>query len=250
MLGDPPPLLPRLDGAAAVAWRHLPGEGELSHTLRLLAALRFEWRDLGLAPDEAALALDEIRRVSGQVAAALTAAQPPEDRLLVATLGAAAANSLTYAPPRRAVWITLGRQLELGASGRLGAWRSATMRVHGAVQVHGILSAASSDETRVAPAVVVGVEVRPPAFATATWQPSLLVRGGAVLSTHDRLGLDACPAGTRDPAACTRPLLQAGLALSLLESARLQILGEWYPRRGRHPALWSVSPMLGMQAQF
>jgi predicted acylesterase/phospholipase RssA len=251
MGGSPPPLVPLVPGAAGVAWRRASGEGELEHAFRILAALGFEWRDMGLGPDQGAQALVEVRRVAGQVVAALTAAQPPADRLVMGTLGSVAANSLTYGPPRWLLWATLGRELELGTSRRLSTSRHANARAHLALQLLGLQSALSSDETRVAPALLLGVELSPRFLASSTWQPSLLLRGGAVLSSHDRLGRLACPRETRDPTACTRPLVQAGLVVSVLEFARLQLTGEWYPRlRPGGPALWFVSPALGLQAAF
>jgi hypothetical protein len=45
--------------------------------------------------------------------------------------------------------------------------------------------------------------------------------------------------------------VQAGLVVSVLEFARLQLTGEWYPRlRPGGSALWFVSPALGLQAAF
>lgn len=249
--GRPPLLVPGVPGAAAVAWRRAGGEGEAAHAVRLLSELGFRWRDVGLPPGEGAEALPRIRERVGEVADALAARQPPEDRFVVGRLTGLAANALYYGPPRWLLWATLGRQLELGASRRLSAWRHATARPHAALQLHGVHSALSNDHTRVAPALVAGLELRPRAAASSTWQPSLLLRAGAVLSTHDRLGAEACPPGTRDPAACSRALVQAGLALSVVESARLQLMGEWYPRLGEgRPALWSVSPSLGLQLAF
>lgn len=249
--GRPPLLVPGVDGAAGVAWRRRPGERQAAHAARLLSALGFHWKDLDLEAADGDEALPRIRERIGDVVAGLAGRQPPEDRLLLSQVGGLAANTLAYAPPRWLVWATLGRQFELGVSRRLTRWRHAAARAHLALQVHGLQSAFSSDDTRVAPALLLGLELRPRHLATSTWQPSLLLRAGAVLSTHDRLGHLACPTGTRDAAACTRPLLQAGLSLSALESARLQVVAEWYPRLGAgEQALWSLSPALGLQVAF
>lgn len=249
--GRPPPLVPGVPGAAAVAWRRAEGEGEVVHAVRLLAGLRFPWRDLGLEPGDGEEAMPRLRERLGDVTEALSDRQPSEDRLVVRRAGGLAANALAYGPPRWLVWTTLGRQLELGASRRVSTWRHATARVHAALQVHGVHSALSNDDTHVAPALLLGLELRPRHAASGTWQPSLLLRAGAVLSPHDGLGARACPAGTRDPAACTRGVAQVGVAVSVLESARLQLTGEWYPHLGpERPALWAVSPALGLQVAF
>jgi hypothetical protein len=93
--------------------------------------------------------------------------------------------------------------------------------------------------------------LRPRQLSSATWQPSAVLRAGAVLTSNDRFGTGSCPAHTRDTGACTRPVLQGGLALSLLESVRLQLMGEWFPRwRTGQDTLWAVSPALGVQVAF
>ncbi|MBL0275428.1 MAG: patatin-like phospholipase family protein [Anaeromyxobacter sp.] len=247
----PPLLVPHVAGAAGVEWRRRAGEGDAAHQVRLLTALRFEWWDLDLLPDEGEEALPRIRERIGEVASGLSDRQPAEDRFVVGRVAGLAANALAYSPPRWLAWLALGRQLELGGSLRLRAWRHSTARLHAAAQLLGIHSAISSDRSHVAPALLAGLELRPRFLASVTWQPSLLLRAGVVLSPHDGLGAEACPVGEADPAACTRAVVQGGLALSVLESARLQLACEWYPGLGpRRPALWAVSPSLGVQVAF
>jgi hypothetical protein len=251
MEGAPPPLVPGVEGAAGVAWRRAPGEGELDHALRILGAMRFWWRDLGLSPDEGSEALGEIRQVAGRVVEALVAAQPAQDRLVVGTVGGMAANWLAYAPARHRLWITLGRELEVGFShGLLADRRRLPLRPHLAVQVHGALAAVSSDETPAGLALLAGVELLPWQLATDRLQPSLILRGGVLLSPRDDWGALRCPTpASSDPAACTRPALQAVAALSVLERVRLHLGGELYPTRaGRR--LWSVAPAIGFQLNF
>jgi hypothetical protein len=249
--GKPPLLVPGLADAAAVEWRHRPEELEATYVVRLLSALGFKWRDLGLEPGEGEEAPVRIREKLGAITDSLSARQPTKDRLLLSTLGATAANSIAYVSPRWLAWLTLGRQLEVGASYDLPTRRLDALRLHAAIQVEGIFSALSSDRSKVAPVFLLGAEVRPSQFASATWQPSAVLRAGAVVTSNDQFGGGNCPAHTRDTAACTRPVLQVGLAVSLLESVRLQLTADWFPRwRSDQDALWAVSPSLGIQVPF
>jgi len=249
--GQPPPLVPGVEGAGKVAWRRAHREGELEHVTRVLAELRFRWRDLGLGPDDGDHAIGELRRVAGQVVEALTEAQPPADRFLVGTLGGAAANALAYAPPRHRLWVSLGRELELGVShGILEESRRLPFRPHFAAQLAGALDALSSDARKVGLGLLAGLEIQPVQLATHRLQPSLVLRGGVLLSPNDGWGARACPSpASTDPAACTRPAAQALLALTVLERVRLHLLGEWYPSAaGRRP--WAVAPAVGLQFNY
>jgi len=249
--GEPPPLVPGVEGAQKVAWRRGASEGELDHVMRILGELRFRWRDLGLGPGEGEHALGEIRQVTGRVVDALTAAQPPEDRLLVGTLGGVAANALAYAPARHRVWVAAGRALEIGFShGVLPDRRRLPFRPHAALQLHGGLFDLSSDHPPLGFGLLAGLEVLPVQLATHQLQPSLILRGGVLLSGEDGWGARACPDPTStEVAACTRPAAQALVALTVLERVRLHLLGEWYPSRaGRRP--WAVAPAVGLQLNF
>jgi hypothetical protein len=243
--------VPGVTRAAAVEWRHRPEEGEPVYVVRLLAELGFWWKDLGLSPGDGDEALQRIRETIGAVAGGLADRQPAEDRLAAQSLAGLAANSLAYAPPRGLAWVTLGRQLEVGLSRRI-EWRHlSALRLHAAVQVQGSLSAISSDRARVAPALLLGLELRPRQLASVTWQPAAVLRVGAVVTPRDDLGAGHCDSLLRDTAACTRPVVQAGLTLSVLDSARLQFMGEWYPRvAAGQRALWAISPSLGIQLPF
>jgi hypothetical protein len=248
--GKPPLLVPGVEGAAAVAWRQQPGEEETAHVVRLLAALGFRWKDLGLDRDEGDEALTRIRQRIGEVSEALTSRQPGQDWLMMSTLTSLAANSIAYDAPRWLAWLTLGRALEVGASYDLPTRRLASLRLHAAVEVLGVFSAISSDQSAVAPALLLGLEARPRSLATATWQPSAVFRAGMVLTSADQFGAVPCQETGKDAAACTRPVLQAGLALSLVDWARLQVIGEWFPRWDGQAALWAIAPSLGIQVRF
>lgn len=248
--GQPPVLVPGVRGSWSVAWRRLPGETETVYVFRLLSELGFAWKDLGLGPRDSDEALTRIRHVVGDVAADLTERQPAEDRFVLRKVSGLAANSLTYVPPRWAWWVMVGRQFELGGSYRPSDGPWAMGRLHAALQVHGLGSVLSSDHNHVAPALVAGIDLRPPQLASITLQPSLLLRVGYVMAGRDRLGARTCDVNGYDTAACSRPYAQAGVGLSALDVMRIQIMGEVYPKTRDLRTLWAVAPSLGVQLAF
>ncbi len=250
--GQPPVLLPGVEGADRVEWRRRPDEDEMAHVTRLLAALHFWWRDTGLAPADGREALARLRERIGEVVQALAAAQPtPHERFLVGTIGELAADDLAYQPPAGLGWLSLGRDVELGVSRALTDRRDAMVRLHAALELHGAFAALSSDQAPFAPAILAGLELRPRRRSSTLLQPSVILRGGWVLAPADRLGRDRCDLASRDPASCTRPVVEAGLALSVLDFLRLQLLLESYPaiRTGQR-ARWALAPSLGVQGSF
>lgn len=250
--GEPPPLLLGVEGADRVEWRRRSGEDELVHVTRLLAALHFWWRDTGLAPDDGGEAIAQIRQRLGEVIGALALAQPTaEDRFLVGAVGDLVANGLAYQAPFGIAHLAFGRDVELGVSLALSNQRHPTVRLHAALELHGAYSALSSDGAPFAPAGLVGLEFRPRQMSSALFQPFAILRGGWVVAPAHRRGRQGCDVASRDPASCTRPVVEAGFALSVLGALRGQLLLESYPSsRSGQRTLWALAPSLGVQVPF
>lgn len=47
--------------------------------------------------------------------------------------------------------------------------------------------------------------------------------------------------------ACSRPVVQALVGITLVERLRAQIVGEWYPGTHARKTLWSVAPGIGLE---
>jgi hypothetical protein len=250
--GEPPPLLPGVVSADRVEWRRRTGEEETVYTVRLLAALHFWWRDLGLPPGDGEEALAALRQRLGEVVGTLAAAQPSvADRVLVGTVGNVAVDDLTYQAPTSIGWLSFGRGLELGVSRAFPGRRFANLRFHAALELHDALAALSSDAAPVTPAILTGLELRPRRLSSPLLQTSFVLRGGWLLARVDGVGRHRCDLASRNPSSCTRPVVEAGLALSGFDSIRLQVLGESYPPiQARQRALWAVVPSLGIQLSF
>jgi hypothetical protein len=251
--GESPPAVAGVHGSGTTAWRRAPGEPELDHVLRLLAAHRFRFADLGLAPEAAGDALPRIRRELGHMADRLAAVQPDSERGLVAAAGKIAVNLLAYAPPQDVVYLVLGRELELGYTrGFPDTWVPEWLRLHVAVQIYGFASLLSSDRSPFALGALLGVDFLPPGLSTAGLQFSGAVSAGYLGSAGDHFGTDPCEGPfTTEVGGCSRFVSQAFVAVSALEVVRVQLAGEWYPAmRAGQKALWSVSPSIGFQLAF
>lgn len=251
--GETPPAVAGVAGAGTTAWRRAPDEPELEYVLRLLAAHRFHFADLGLAPEAAGEALPRIRRELGSIVDRLASVQPASERGVVTAAGKLAVNLLAYAPPHDVVALTLGRELELGwTHGFPDDWAPGWLRLHLAVQIHGFASLLSSDRLPFALGGLAGVETMPPGLSTAGLQLGGAVRAGWVFSRGDRYGAGACEGPfAGEIGGCSRFVSQAYVAASALEVIRLQLVGEWYPAiRAGQKGLWSVSPAIGFQLAF
>jgi len=251
--GEAPPAVSGVDGAGTTAWRRAPDEPEVDYVLRLLAAHRFRFADLGLAPEAAGDALPRIRRVLGGMAARLASVQPASERRLVTAAGKLAVNLLAYAPPRNVLSLTLGRELELGwTRGLPETFVPDWLRLHLAIQIHGFVALLSSDRLPFALGALAGVETMPPGLSTAGLQFSGAVRAGWVFSKGDRWGTAPCEGPfASEIGGCSRFVSQVYVAMSALEVVRLQLVGEWYPAiRAGQKGLWSASPAIGFQLAF
>lgn len=248
--GEPPPLVPGVPGADRVDWHRGAREGETDYVVRLLESFRFDFRDLGVPPGSRGLALRRIRQDLGELVDQLARAQPPSQRAVVHAAGTLAANAVAYAPPSDILYVTLGRELEVGWShGFRGlGWLLESLRLQLALQIPNFPQLISSDGLPFAFTPLGGPEILPPGLSSSALQFSLALRAGYLFSYGDRFGSQACvEPGSGFIGGCSRFLAQAGFAVGILQVVRLQLLGEWYPAARGAPALWSISPAIGFQ---
>ena len=233
-LGDPADALKR------------PGEDDLTHALRLMAAFGYAWDDLGLRAEDA-------RRAPGVMADHLDtslrglarAQDDPIRRRLVLVAGRQGIGAVLEPPsdPAR-VYLLSGTVAEIGGSvqplrGVEGA------RLHAAVQGDGLISVFTRDAEELSVSPAVGVEIDP-------WpRPSKAVSavfGGRMawqLGTPDGVGTRSCPT-TTDPRLCSQPVAQAYTAATIARLLRVQLeldLHPWLPHAGtRYDVQIAVGP--------
>jgi hypothetical protein len=251
MGGAPPPAVRGVEWPEGLEWQERPGEGDTAHALRLLSEHRFFFRDLGLRREDAGEALRAFRERVGDIATALAMVQPGAERASVGLASSLALNAVAFVPSRRALWATLGRDLELGFSRELAHVRHLpTVRVQAAGLVNRLSDLLSTDASRLSLSAVGGIEAVPAFLADYRTQTSLALRAGWLFALEDDFGSRPCLDPTRI-GRCSGPLLQAVVSLSVIERIRLQLAWEHHLETGHRPrGIWSLSPGLGFQLAF
>ncbi|HEY6728536.1 MAG TPA: patatin-like phospholipase family protein [Polyangiaceae bacterium] len=237
---------PHVAGVRAIDARRQQSESDFAHLLRLLAAYRFHFADLGLTRDEAHKARQRIAARIGQLAKEIGAAQSSGNWIWVAA-GRVASNSLYYEPPSHVLYVTLGNRPTLGYSLTEAYSDWSWLRLQANVRTDGLYTLLSESHNFVAVAPTLGFEVQPPPLSNASYQ--LWFGGGAgyQFSTEDAVGFDDCP--DEEPvesAPCSGFVVSSHAALSLYEMLRLQVGGMYSPPFDQK-AYWSVSAGIGFQ---
>ena len=237
----------------AGSWAQRPSESHIAHVIRLLVAHGFRFRDNGLERDEAREAPAALRRRIIAIGKTVSERQPVADGVVVNTLAAVAADSIVYVPPRNTIWVALGRDAELGTShGFLDAFAEVRwFRLHFATQLNRLGHAISSDPGPLSATLLGGAELMPPRMSTTRFQLGALLRVGWQLSSVDDYGVRACPRDENTIGICSRPVLQAGAMVAVLERIRLHLVGSWYPPYwGTRRPLWALAPAAGIEWTF
>ncbi|MCB9729055.1 MAG: patatin-like phospholipase family protein [Deltaproteobacteria bacterium] len=232
--GAAPPHLDGVPTLAADAWRIRKGESTFDHAMRLLAGYRFHFADLHLAPKEARFGPIKLRRRLLSILNAIADAQPSASgKTLLLTAGRVALNSFAYEPPKEWGYLVIGNGLETGISFLPFDWNRSWMRFNAAFQLRGLRSLLTPDDVQVAMALTAGPEFELLFMTTPVIQPMLGLRGGYQLGTGDRFHARSCTTGraSGDNRFCSQALLQAYVAVSILERFRMQVTFEQYPER-------------------
>ncbi|MCY1014605.1 patatin-like phospholipase family protein [Pyxidicoccus sp. MSG2] len=246
--GEAPPRVPGLSPRRWPDWRKEGHETDLTHTLRLLGAYGFQFRDLGAPAGRDDIALVHIRQALGRAVHRLAKAQPGSGAGAVEFAGKLVADSVSYESPGTSVHLAIGPTLtEVGVS--LGTDAPAIprgLRLAGALGLRGLQRVFSSGGGEpFALAVVAGPEFRPPALQAPLAQGRIALRAGWQFSTRGSASDRDCDSD--GVSACSRPVVQGLLGMTLLERFRLQVVGEWYPPTAGHPGLWAVAPGIGVE---
>ncbi len=249
--GAPPLQVPGVEPLPDGAWHRRELESEAAYTMRLLAAHRFEFKDLGLTRDQAAEAPARLRRRLLALGDQVADSQPIGQAGVMVAAVKMGADQVIYVPPSYTGWALYGRDLEVGVSvgftGEHGL--IASTRLHAALQANNMAAILSSQSGVMAFSALAGVEVLPAALATSALQPSLVLRGGYLFSEGDGFGLDPCrDPGSDEVGSCSRPVVGLGVAATALEKVRLQLFFNFYPSvKSGQVAWWTLAPGLGVQ---
>ncbi|TSC31684.1 patatin-like phospholipase family protein [Corallococcus sp. Z5C101001] len=250
--GQPPPRVPGLHPSEWPDWKRSDKETELAYSMRLLGAYGFQFRDLGVPRGRGDLAVLRIRHALGSAASRLAAVQPGADKPTVRFAGKLAVDSISYESQRLVFHATLGpTESEAGLSVAASELPLPSgLRFASALGFRGledVLSAGSSS----APfgvALVGGLEFQPRSRQSVLSQSRFAIRAGWLFSANDSYGTEPClDRGASHVTACSRPVVQALVGITLVERLRAQIVGEWYPGTRTRKTLWSVAPGIGLE---
>jgi hypothetical protein len=252
--GKAPLRVPGVDPLPGDAWRRGKSENETGYTMRLLAAHRFEFKDLGLTRAGAAEAPARLRARLLEVGAQVARTQPTGQGTVVETAVKMAADQVVYVPPSFTGWAMVGSDAEVGISKgfRSGLFGVASVRFLAALQLTNTARLISNESGAVALAPLLGIEIMPATWSSTALQPSILVRGGFLFSSRDAWSTKSCPTPSSDTiGSCSRPVIGAGVAATALERVRLHVMFNYYPAPHVEKVdWWSVGPGIGLQFPF
>ena len=212
--------------------RRSSDEDQFDYFMRLLAAYRFHFKDLGLSREDAEYGKVKVRRKLLKMLNHLANAQGESDeRLLLLTGGRTLVNTITYEPPRDWLYAEIGSVVEVGTSFLPFDWLESWARAHAAIQLKGLSTLLTPDKNKFGLVVAIGPEFEPLFITTSYLQPMIGARAAYQLTTRDTFGFREC---TNDRAMgdlrlCSQFILQGYLAVAILERVRLQLTGEIYP---------------------
>lgn len=226
-------LPPHIPGVRKVAdWKRGEDESKFEHTLRLLTAFQFEFKDCGLASEDAEKGKYRIRRnIMNLVQAIADAQTSTAERTALLTVGRSAVNEIAYESPSFYGYVSVGSAVEAGVSWTPFDWEPNWLRINMALQVKGLFSALTLDGIGLQLTPMIGPEFEIYPLTSSVVQPIVGVRGGYQLSTVDDFRFDGCSesAAVGDERRCSQIVLEPYVALAFLERLRLQLVAEVYP---------------------
>ena len=159
-------------------------------------------------------------------------AQPTfADRVLTRTALRAGLNSIEYSPAPFTLYVALGTLQDVGVAfapfDRAARW----FQLHGALSLGQLFSLFTDRRPRLSFNLTTGPMFNLSFLSNAVVQPSIAIRGGVQLSVYDGFGTQRCLGdASLEPRACTQPLAELMLALTILERLRAELVWQTYPR--------------------
>ncbi len=243
--GGQPPRVPGL--RVDTEWRARDNEASdlFAYLTRRLHAYRFTWTDLEIGKASAGRVRVEIALRIGEILRAFASAQP-QNSLLFRSAARALAQQLEYVPPSHAFHLLSGPSVEIGYSvtQRSSPWRP--FRLASALVLDGIPSLITGDaRSYFAMSPQLGIELEPPFLTNGNLQVRLLVRGGFQFSTGDGFLTDRATPVPGTP--LSRPVVDAAVAISVLQWIRLQTGLATFPPFHGESTRFTFRPGLGLQ---
>lgn len=227
-----PPRIPGVRrGTSKTSWKRADEESVFSHNLRLLSEYHFEYKDMGLAPEEAEKGRYRIRRRILDLVKAITNEQSSVvDRTALLTIGRSALNEIAYESPPFYGYVVVGSAVEMGLSWTPFDWEPNWLRFNMALQTKGLFAALTLDGTGLQLTPMLGPEFEISPLTNSFVQSIVGVRGGYQFSTVDNFKLDTCleDAANGDERRCSQMILEPYVAMTFIERLRVQLVAEIY----------------------
>ncbi len=174
----PPRIVPSVDEEVDTGTR-LENEEDLDHTLRLLGEYGFHFEDLGLDRDESEYGRVKLRRAILAMTSAMADAQTESSSgFLLKTGGRYLANSIQYEPPRNWMYVSVGNNVEFGASVLPWNWLRSWLRLNFALRINGLSSLLDFGTASVNFTLAAGPEFQILPLSSPVIQPVIGIRGG------------------------------------------------------------------------
>jgi predicted acylesterase/phospholipase RssA len=249
--GEDPPHVIGTTWPVGFNWRRIVGENELEYILRLLAAHKFHFKDLGLSADEPWRARARIRQDIAIMAHTIASKQPLAEREPIRLAAEVAADFVVYSPAPHLTYVTVARQIELGYSGALHRFHilPESLRFNGALLLSGLGGLMTSHPGHFALGPVFGAEVQPRGMRTAILGARFVGRVGYLFSSGDSFLQRTCNhSSSQGFDDCSRLLVQVQAGVTAFDHVRLQLGAEIYPPlHAQETLMWSISPGVGLQ---
>ncbi len=244
-----------LEARVGIPTPHVPGVKELSreqlkrgndesgfdYTMRLLGEYQFEFKDLGLSRDESKRGALMLRQALDPIVDTWSNAQPTfVDRVLTRTALRAGLNSIEYSPAPFTLYAVLGTLQEVGLGFSPAERDARWFQLHGALTLGQLFSLFTDKRPRLSFNLTTGPMFNLSFISNAVIQPSLAVRGGVQLGVYDGFGTQKCLADfSLDQRACTQPVAELMLGITILERLRAELVWQTYPRLMALRTAWS-----------
>lgn len=225
-------------------------EDDLHHTLRLLSAYGFHFRDMGLSRAEA----DQVpKRLRGQVLELAQALAQAQDSTVQSTVvgesGRFLANSIYDQRPPFWAYFTVGTAVEFGLNFLpFIDW----LRLNAALQLKELDTLSTPKRITVGVTPAIGLDTELTSLSTSALRTSMGLRTGFQFGASDRFGARNCSDRVTgsDPRDCTQWVLQQYTSLALLERLRLQLTIEYFPQKRVRRYDSSIATQLSFGMQF
>ena len=228
-------------------WPRQPEESELKWVFRRLEAHGYRFVDLG-STARSEQAFETMRTQVMMCASDFAQAQdilPGFSRSLARAL---VNSQIGYRPPKWIVHFALGASQELGLSFAPYLAEVPWLRLTTALELRGLPTILSAQQNYLALSLTGGLEAEVLPLSDATLQVRAGLRGGWLFGSPDDGGFGQCSNPGDNTRPCSRPVIEANIALHIIDLFRIALTGQVAPSiRNNESTFFEIRPSLSAQ---